>query len=205
MFSVTGISCYNGKKGGKLSKNTKQNQFLIGAAFAIVAIILIIVVLVNMMGKDTTGDVKIGGEAKVVGLVCKDTELIHPALESKPMLSHTNTITANFLDDKLSSISLVYEGEYGTDAMAKEASDFAKADYNLTLTNKYGEKNDIFSNGFSINGAKVQMVQTARDISKINNNTITYFLLDQGTSLAKTLDGMKKQYEAKGFTCEISE
>ena len=197
--------CYNGRKGGKLSKNTKQNQLLIGVAFAIVAIILIIVVLVNMMGKDTTGDIKIEGEAKVTGLVCKDSTLIHSALESKPMLSHTNTITANFQDDKLSSISLVYEGDYGTEERAEEAEAFARADYNLTLTNKYGEKDDIFSNGFSVDGAKMQMVQTARDIGKINGNTVTYFLLGQGVNIAKTLEGLKNQYETIGFTCEISD
>lgn len=188
-----------------MSKQSKRYQLWIGLGLVLAAIVLITVVVVNEMGKETTGDVKIGGEAKVVGLVCRDTVSIHPALESKPMLSHTNTITANFLDDKLSSISLVYEGEYGTDAMAKEASDFAKADYNLTLTNKYGEKNDIFSNGFSVNGAKVQMVQTARDVSRINRNTVTYFLLDQGTDIAVSLEGLKEQYETRGFTCEISE
>lgn len=188
-----------------MSKNTKQNQLLIGAAFAIVAIILIIMVLVNMMEKDTTGDVIIEGEAEVTGLVCKDSTLIHPALESKPMLSHTNTITANFRDDKLSSISLVYEGDYGTEQMATEGRDFAMADYNLTLTRKYGEKDDIFSVGFSVDGPKMQMVQTARDISRINGNTVTYFLLGQGVNISKTLEGLKKQYETIGFTCEISE
>lgn len=200
-----GFLGYNGRKGGKLSKNNKQYQLWIGLGLVVVAIVLIVVVVVNMMGQETTGDVKIGGEAKVTGLICKDAVSVHPALESKPMGEHTNTITANFQNDKLSSISLVYEGDYGAEAMAKEGESFARADYNLTLINKYGERDDIFSVGFSVDGSKMQMVQTARDISKINSNTVTYFLLDQGTSIAKSLEGLKKQYEAKGFSCEISD
>ena len=188
-----------------MSKNNKQYQLWIGIGLILVAIALIAVVVINAMKGEETGNVMISGEAEVTGLVCKDVTLKHPALMSKPVGEHENIITANFRDDKLSSISLVYEGDYGTEQMATEGRDFAMADYNLTLTRKYGEKDDIFSVGFSVDGPKMQMVQTARDISKINNNTITYFLLDQGTSIAKSLDGMKKLYEAKGFTCEISE
>lgn len=187
-----------------MSKNNKQYKVWIGLGLVIVAIVLVAVAVMNVMRGETTGDVNIGGEEEVTGLVCKDTTLIHPALESKPMLLHTNTITANFQNDKLSSISLIYEGDYGAEERAKEASDFAKADYNLTLTDEYGEKIDIFSANFSVKGAEMQMVQTARDVSKINSKTVTYFLLDKGVSMAKTLEGLKKQYEAKGFTCEKS-
>lgn len=197
--------CYNGKKGGKLSKKTKKYQLWIGLGLVFVAIVLIVVAVVNAMYGEGTGVVTIGGEAKVTGLMCEDKELIHSAFADVPMLSHSDTVTANFRDDKLSSISLVYEGNYDTEQRAVEAEAFARANYNLTLTSKYGVKDDIFSAGFSIDGTKMQMVQTARDISKINPNTVTYFLLDQGTSIAKTLDGLKEQYEAKGFACEISE
>ena len=185
-----------------MSKKNRQFQLWIGLGFGLVAVILIVVIAINALERDTTGDMVIDGEAKVMGLVCKDTALMHPALEGKPVDSHTNTITANFRDDKLSSISLIYEGDYRTEERVKEAEAFAKADYGLTLINKYGEKDDIFSVGFSVEGAKMQMVQTARDISKINNNTVTYFLLDQGTGIAKTLEGLEEQYEAKGFSCE---
>ena len=188
-----------------MSKKNKQYQLWIGLGLALVAIVLIAVVVANAMKGEATGDVTISGEAKVTGLVCKDATSVHPALASKSISSHNNTITANFRDDKLSSISLIYEGDYGTEQMAIEGRDFAMADYSLTLTKKYGEKDDIFSVGFSVDGSKMQMIQTARDIGKINANTVTYFLLDQGTSIAKSLDGLKAQYEAKGFACEISE
>lgn len=187
-----------------MSKKEKQCQLWVGIGLILVAIVLIAVVVMNMIKGEEAGNVTIGGEAEVTGLVCKDTTSIHPALTDIPADSYLNTITANFWDGKLSSISLVYEGNYGTEQKAIQGRDFAMADYNLTLTKKYGEKDDIFSVGFSVDGVKMQMVQTARDDSKINNNTITYFLLDQGTSIAKSLDGLKKQYEAKGFACEIS-
>lgn len=187
-----------------MSKKSKKYQLWIGLTLVSIAIILIAIAVVNAMRGKETGDMKINGEAKVTGLVCKDTTLMHPALTSKPVGEHTNTVTANFQDDKLTSISLVYEGNYETEKGAINERDSAMADYNLTLTDKYGEKSDIFSVGFSVNGTKMQMTQTARDISKINMKTVTYFLLDQGTNIAKSLDGLKKQYEAKGFACEIS-
>lgn len=196
--------CYNGRKGGKLSKKNKQYQLWVGLGLLLVVIILT-VVIVNAMRGQEAGDLKIGGEVKVMGIVCKDTSSLHPALTSVKIDSYTNTITANFSDDKLSSISLLYEGEYGTEKSAKSAEAFAAADYNEILVKKYGEKIDIFSVNFSVEGSKMQMAQTTRNIGKINTNTVAYFLLDHGASMAKSPDGLKKQYEAKGFTCEISD
>lgn len=186
-----------------MSKKNKQYSLWLGLVFMLVVIVLIVIAVVNVMKDEKTGDIKVSGEAEVTGLVCKDTTLVHPALVSKSVGDHINTITANFRDGKLSSISLVYEGDYDTEQTAKEAEAFARADYNLTLINKYGEKDDIFSIGFSVDGAKIQMVQTARDVSRINTNTVAYFLLEQGTSIAKSLDGLKEQYEARRFSCEI--
>lgn len=185
-----------------MSKKGKQWQMWVGLLLVTGAIILMAVIAINAMKGEKTGDVKIEGETKVVGLVCKDTTQVHPALVKVPMLSHNNTITANFQNDRLSSISLVYEGNYETPEKAKTAETFATVESSLILTKKYGERDDIFSSDASSNGTKMQMVQTARDISKINTNTVTYFLLDEGTSIARTLDGLKKQYEAKGFSCE---
>ena len=188
-----------------MSKKSKQFQLRIGLGFGLAAIMLITIILIISLERDTTGDIEIGGDTKVTGLVCKDTTLIHPALTDVSTDSYLNTITANFRDDKLSSISLLYEGDYGTVARAEEGKSFAMADYNLILTDKYGESDDIFSVGFTVEGPKMQMVQTARDISKINGNTITYFLLGQGVNISKSLEGLKKQYETIGFTCEKSE
>ena len=185
-----------------MSKNNGQYKMWIGLALLLGAVILIVVVAVNMMRGEETGNVKISGEAEVEGLVCKDTVSVHPALIDVSADSHTNTITANFRDDKLSSISLVYEGDYRTEQRAEGARASGAANYNLTLSNKYNEDDGIFSSNFSVDGARMQLVQTARDISKINNNTVTYFLLDQGTGIAKTLEGLEEQYEAKGFSCE---
>ncbi len=197
--------CYNSRKGGKLSKKNNKYQLWAGIALIIVAIILLGIVMVNMMKGDTTGDMKIGGEATVTGMVCTDTQLLHPSLSEVPVISHKNTITMNFQNNSLSSISLVYEGVYASEQQAKSASYSANANYNITLTDDYHEGIDIFSDHFSTNGTKMQLVQTARDISKINTNTVTYFLLDKGTSIARSLEGLKKQYDAKGFSCEISE
>lgn len=188
-----------------MNKNSERYRLWIGAGLILIAIVLIVVVIINVMRGQETGNMTIGGESKVTGLLCRDTKLIHPALEKVPMSSHVNTITANFRDDKLSSISLVYEGDYETEQKAETARNFAGTEFSLILTKKYGEKDDIFSSNTLVDGTKMQMTQTTRDVSKINMKTVTYFLLDQGTNIAKSLDGLKKQYEAKGFTCEISD
>lgn len=197
--------CYNGWKGGDLSKNNRRHQLWLGLVLVLAAAVLIVVVIINAMRGEATGDVKIGGEAKVTGIVCKNTSSLHPALTSVPMNSYVNTITANFSDDKLSSISLLYEGDYATAKNAESAETYARSDYNEILVKKYGEDIEIFSSNFSVNGTKMQFVQTTRDIDRINKNTVEYFLLDQGTNIAKSLGGLKKQYETKGFSCEISD
>ena len=193
------------RRGGNLSKNNGKNQLWIGLALVLVAVVLIVVVVINAMKGEATGDMKIGGEAKVTGMVCKSASSLHPALTSVEVDSYTNTITANFSDDKLSSISLLYEGEYKTAKNAESAETYARSDYNEILIKKYGEDIEIFSSNFSVDGTKMQFVQTTHDIGKINEKTVAYFLLDQGTHIAKSLDGLKKQYEAKGFSCEISD
>lgn len=190
-----------------MSKKGKNNRLWVwlGVTTIVIAVVtLLVVLLVNGMQGETTGDTIITGGTEVDGLTCKNRTLEHPAFVSKPAVTYTNTLTAVFQDGKLSSISLLAEGSYESATMAEEAKAFAMADYNLTLTRKYSEKDDIFSSNFTVNGARLQLAQTTRDIGKINGNTVTYFLLDQGTSISKTLDGLKKQYENKGFTCEKS-
>ena len=188
-----------------MSKKEQRRQLWLGLGFLLIAIVLVVIIVTNAMEGETTGDLSISGEATVTGLKCENKTLVHPAFVSKPANSYTNVLTAIFRDDKLSSISLLAEGDYDTEQMMEEAKAFAEADYNLTLSNKYGEKIDVFSANFTVNGTKLQLAQTTRDIGKINANTVTYFLLDQGTDIQKSLDGLKKQYESKGFTCEKSE
>lgn len=190
-----------------MSKEGKKNRLWIGLGItiAVVAIAVVIAMLMaNAMKGETTGDLVISGGTSVDGLICKDRKLEHPAFKSKPAITYLNTVTAIFRDNKLSSISLLVDASYESAVQAEDGMNFGKADYNLTLTNKYGEKADIFSANFTLNGAKLQLAQTTRDIDKINAKTVTYFLLDEGTSISKTFDGLKKQFESKGFTCEKS-
>lgn len=185
-----------------MDKESKKYRLWVGLGLVVAAIVVVVLVIVNAMRGSTTGDVTISSGSTIEGVVCKNTTLEHPAFSSKPAESYNNTITATFQDDKLSSISLLAEGTYESEEIAGGAIHFGRTDYNEILTDKYSEEIDIFSANFSLNGKKVQLAQTTRDISKININTVTYFLLDRGTTISKTLEGLKKQYEGKGFTCE---
>ncbi len=185
-----------------MSKKGKTYRLWAGLALLVAVIVLAVVIVVNAMGGKSTGDVTISGGSTVEGLSCKNRTLIHPAFSSKPAISYSNKITAIFNDNKLSSISLLAEGIYETEKMAEEGKAFAEAAYNITLTDKLGEKIDVFSHSFSVNGERLQLAQTTRDIGKINTNTVMYFLLEQGTSISRSLSGLKSQYETAGFTCE---
>ena len=188
----------------ELTKKGKMHQLWIGIGLLLMAIIIIMIIMVNAMNGKETGDVVISGETTINGLICKDKTLAHPAFSTKPAISYVNTITAIFRDDKLSSISLLSEAFYETEQLARGAEASAMADYNLTLNRKYNEDDDIFSRHFTVNGVKLQLAQTTRDISKINSNTVVYFLLDQGTNISRSFSELKKQYENKGFSCEKS-
>ena len=75
-----------------MSKNNRRHQLWLGLVLVLAAVILIAVLLANMMKGEESGDMKIGGEAKVAGMVCKSTSSLHPALTSVEVDSYTSNI-----------------------------------------------------------------------------------------------------------------
>lgn len=181
----------------------KNNLKSFGWVLLIVAVaIMLVVVIMNLVKENTTGDLTIKGSGMMVGLKCTDTSLNHPVFRDVQPLSFTNTITANFVDDDLSTIMYRYNGIYESNDEAANAKVVAEADYNLILANDYGEKIDIFTHTFMRDGEKVALTISS-DASKVTSKTAPYFLLDSTDSFPKTFDGLKAAYEAKAFSCIV--
>ena len=183
-----------------MSNQKEKKMNLIGCCFIAVTIILLLLFIILGGGKSNDVDVSWGG--KVIGLKCVDSELLHPALRERTPISHTNTIMANFADDKLSTITLYYVGTYSSPSEAKQAEAYAQADYGLILAKEY-KVGVNFSHSFMIDGEKVSMTITSED-GDVNDKTASYFLLERYRAFPKSLEDMKKRYEERNFSCEVA-
>lgn len=184
-----------------MSKTEKKK--LIGVLLVIAAVVMsVIVIMVNLATGSTTGDVTISGDGSMSGIKCTDVTLMHPAFADVQPVSHNNTITANFVDDTLSSIMYRYDGIYQSEEEAANARVLAEADYNLILANEYHVPIDIFTHSFMTDGVRISLTVSS-GADKVTSSTAPYFLLEQTNSFPKTLDELKAAYGAKGMSCEV--
>ena len=180
-----------------------EKKRIIGTSFLIIAFVLIaIAVIFNLTNGNTTGDITVSGSDKVTGIKCIDTKLAHPVFADVQPVSRTNTITANFTNNRLSSITYKYDGIYHSGDEASNARVLAEADYNLILANEYGVKIDIFSHLFMTDGEKMTLTITD-DANKVTSKTAPYFLLDTRAGFPNTLKELQTAYEVKGFSCVV--
>ena len=185
-----------------MSKKNKILFMRVGVSFCIVVVLtLVVVLLVNNMNGVKTGDVIVSSDAEMIGLKCEDTTLLHPVFADVKPISWKNMITANFADDRLSTIMYRYDGIYASNEQVGHARVFAEADYNLILSNEYGQKIDVFSHNFLSNGDVLSLTITGK-ADKVDSRTAPYFLLDAGNSFPKTLESMKEAYGSRGFSCK---
>lgn len=188
-----------------MSINNKKNVITIGTVAICVAVVILVAAgIALLMNGATSGEVRVEGSSKIVTLKCADNTLVHPVLTRVTPVSFTNTITANFYDDALSTIMYQYDGEYESESVADGARDAGGADYNIILAKEYNENTNIFSHVFTVNGAKMSLTITG-DADKVSSRTAPYFFLDTQQTFPKKIDSMKAAYEAKNFSCEIME
>lgn len=179
----------------------RENKRIIGASLVVVAILLVVVaILINITNGDTTGDITVSGSSSVTGIKCIDTKVLHPVFADVQPISHTNTIVANFVSNKLSSIMYKYEGIYKSEEEASNAKVLAEADYNLILANEYGAKIDVFSHTFMTDGTKL-LLTIADNTNEMTSKTSSYFLLDIQSNFPSTLEELQSAYESGGFSC----
>lgn len=184
-----------------MGKNGRKKVIWVPLLILVVVSAIIAVVVISLNG-NTTGDITVSGSGTMMGLKCTDTTLIHPVFADIQPVSHTNTITANFANDALSSIMYHYDGVYRSEEEAANARVLAEADYNLILANEYHISKDMFTHTFMTDGEKMSLTITC-NADKVASRTAPYFLLDTLTEFPKTLDGLRAAYEAKGFSCMV--
>lgn len=187
--------------------NRKKEKRLGSIAYCLIVVavgLLLLALLAPIFSRGESSDVEVSGGGKTIGLRCTDSDALHPALRDYNPVSHTNTIVANFAENgELSIITLYYVGDYGSSMEAERAEAYAQADYGLILAKEYGVNVEAFSHSFMIDGSNVSMTITAKD-GNVNDKTAPYFLLEQGKSFPKGLDEMKKRYEGRDFSCDIT-
>lgn len=184
-----------------MGKNRKKKVIWASLLISIVVSAIIALVVISLNG-NTTGDITVSGSGTMMGLKCTDTTLIHPVFADIQPVSHTNTITVNFVGNDLSSIMYRYDGIYRSEEEAANARVLAEADYNLILANEYDTKIDVFSHSFMTDGEKMALTITD-NADKVTPRTAPYFLLDTSTEFPRTLDELRSAYEAKGFSCVV--
>lgn len=181
----------------------KKKNDVIWIIIAVVAVIGVIAGIAAVLNSGSSSDIVVSGEGEVVGLKCRDDKLTHPVLTHIRPTSFTNEISANFQNDKLTSIMYQYNGVYGSETEADEAEAFAAADYNTILTKDYGVNNDIFSHVFAKDGNKLLLTINGR-AEKVDSRVAPYFMLGRDDSFSKTLTYMREKYENAGFSCEVT-
>ena len=177
----------------------KEKKFGLTVCFLIIVIVIVIILLLMIFfNGEKSEDIRITGGGKSISLECIDSRLLHPALRDRTPISHTNTITATFSDDTLSSITLYYVGTYSSSAEAEQAEAYAQADYGLIPAKEMHINVEPFSHSFMIDGDKVGMTITAKN-ADIDDRTAPLFLIRS----RKGFSEKQRQYETtirgKGF------
>ena len=185
-----------------MAEKRGDNTALFVVAFVAVMIAVVMIILA-FLNDEKSNDITISGGGEAVSLKCENSTLTHPVLTDYKPLSFVNQITANFQDDKLTSIMYQYEGVYKSAEEVDEAEAFAAADYNIILAKDYGVDADIFSHVFMKDGNKLKLTINSR-ADKVSPQVAPYFMLGQNRAFPKSLDAMKKEYENNEFSCKTT-
>lgn len=181
-------------------RGDNRTLFIVAFVAVMMAVVMIILAFLN---DEKSNDITISGGGEVVSLKCENNTLTHPVLTDYKPLSFVNQITANFQDDKLTSIMYQYEGVYKSAEEVDDAEAFAAADYNIILAKDYGVDADIFSHVFMKDGNRLKLTINSR-ADKVSPQVAPYFMLGQNRAFPKSLDAMKKEYENNEFSCKTT-
>jgi len=180
-------------------KMRKTGIWLVG--LSCIALLVFILFFIFNNGS-STDELTITGSKSVRGIRCTDEAHISFLLTGSTPISHTNIITAAFMDEKLTSISYSYEGKYTDTSSADHARDLAEAAYNLTMTNKYNLEITDFTRNISIKDDTVYLSITSDGVKYLNSKTAMIFMLSDTQTFPTSLKDMKTAYENVGFSCE---
>ncbi|MBQ3348231.1 hypothetical protein IJJ36_01570 [Candidatus Saccharibacteria bacterium] len=186
---------------GSDNKKMKRTGIWLASLACIVLLISVLFFIFN--NGSSTDELTITGSKSISGIRCADETHASILLAGSTPISHTNIITAAFMDKKLASISYNYEGRYNSAASADHARDLAEAAYNLTMTDKYGLVITDFTRNISVKDDTVYLSITSDSVKNLNSRTAAIFMLNNIQTFPTSLEDMKMAYEKTGFSCEV--
>lgn len=188
---------------------TEKNKSDSSKSFGLIAVGFILVFIIILLIFLLRGETKISGEYpddyKDKSLVCKSEGIAYPYFTYDKSDKKDIEINAIFDIKNLRSISLKYNLYY-SDTKSITGSEA----FNRAAMNKSFGADGLDTEALGINYSKLSdrmsgsLYTTA---SKINYITAKYFMIDRYSdySIPDTIEGLKQNYENKGFTCQISE
>ena len=182
-----------------MSRNKKQNNYLIiGSIFLAIIIILILVVVwlfSNNKETITSSD-----------LSCESSSSEGRFFKPYDAIRVKHRIVMTFVNDVLNSASYTFHGTYNSDDKAENAEAWLHGDYNEHFKGTDLNPENYAPNFVSVN-SKVD-ISLYVDRNKMNSVIMQVFNLNT-EELAKFndlhMDDFKTIYEKKGFTCTLHE
>lgn len=180
----------------KSNKKSKKNWYILALIIGLILIIIFVIWFLMRGETKTTGDYPEDTTPESLECVGKN---IPYKIFADTLSDIEIKINGIFINGKIGSISLVYKSKYNSAEAAKTMSDAHEGDMNMSFY-----KNNM--NSYSLNATytineNVAQMSLYANSSDLNDISAKYFMLD---SLPKNLTEYKKDYIAKGFSCEIT-
>lgn len=183
----------------------QNNNSLIGLISVGLVIAFIVIFLIFLL----RGETKVSGEyqedIKDISLSCKKENLAYPFFSYDKSVKKETEINIIFGTNIFQSISLRHDLYYedSTQINGSEAHNHAEM-------NAHFSRDNLDSEALNIKFARLSDKMSTSiylPASKIDSVTAKYFLIDRYNdySIPTTLDGLKQNYERKGFSCQVSE
>ena len=123
-------------------------------------------------------------------------EKITKAASDKKKLEINGTFSG---EEELRKLSLVYTLEFDNHEAVKEPEALAQSEFNLGLA-AFNYSSESFGKKFSIYDNKM-ILSLSVEKNQLDQVAATYFLINPGDGIPKTLSEFRKTYENKGFSC----
>lgn len=188
------------------SVKKEKKQFAIDAVIVVVIAIAVLTVFwVLSSSKQTTTYSEAEVDASDA-LVCKNNTDDGSFFKTSERISVSHEIRILVKKDALSTITLIYTGQFESKSATEYASGVLHADYNKHLS-EYGLSPSEFAPRFNTEDNTLTITLYA-NVGAINSVSSKLFYIDSSEfNKVKSMDvdKLKSLYESKGFLCTIQE
>ena len=140
---------------------------------------------------------------RVGALNCKTSQPSDSFFVSNTALNNDHELKVTYSGERIGRINYIYNGEYDSNDTADTAGSLLHADYNIYM----GENAESLYPTFSVVENKLK-ISLYTEYQKLNAKNAKLFFMNADEyheSSNYSIHDLKKIYESKGFSCEISE